>query len=46
VDTHVEREREIDVEIREERDHETDIGQIALDILDCPDSLVIIAPVA
>lgn len=46
IDTHEAREHEIDVEMREERDHETDIGQIAVDILDCPDAIVIIAPVA
>jgi HSP20 family molecular chaperone IbpA len=45
-DHHVAVEQEIDVEIREWRDHETDIGQIALDILDCPNSIIIVAPVA
>lgn len=30
----------------EERDHETDIGQIAVDILDLSDQIVIIAPIA
>ena len=39
-------EREIDVEIHEGRDHETDIGQIALDILDLPASIIIVAPIA
>lgn len=29
-----------------ERDHETDIGQIAVDILDCPNEIVIVAPIA
>ena len=29
-----------------ERDHETDIGQIAVDILDLSDAIVIVAPVA
>lgn len=46
VDHHEHEEREIDVEIREGRDHETDIGQIALDILDCPTAIIIVAPVA
>lgn len=29
-----------------ERDHETDIGQIAVDILDCPNEIIIVAPIA
>lgn len=29
-----------------ERDHETDIGQIAVDILDCPEEIIIVAPIA
>ncbi len=37
---------EIDVEIREERDHEGDIGQIAVDVLDLAEELIIVAPVA
>jgi HSP20 family molecular chaperone IbpA len=37
---------EIDTNMHNERDHETDIGQIAVDILDCPDEIVIIAPIA
>jgi len=45
-DNHEESEHEIDIEIREWRDHETDIGQIAVDILDCPNSIIIVAPVA
>lgn len=36
----------IDVNIHEERDHDTDIGQIAVDILDLSDAIVIIAPIA
>ena len=36
----------IEVEITEERDHETDIGQIAVDILDTGEEIVIIAPIA
>ncbi len=39
-------EHEIDVEIHDEHDHDTDTGQIAVDILDCPNSIIIIAPVA
>ena len=39
-------EQEIDVEIHDEHDHDTDTGQIAVDILDCPNSIIIIAPVA
>ena len=39
-------EQEIDVEIHNEHDHDTDTGQIAVDILDCPNSIIIIAPVA
>lgn len=36
----------IEVEMDAERDHETDIGQIAVDILDLSDAIVIVAPVA
>ena len=36
----------IDVEIREERDHEVDVGQIAVDVLDLAEELIIVAPVA
>ncbi len=36
----------LEVEMNTERDHETDIGQIAVDILDLSDSIVIIAPIA
>jgi len=39
-------EHHIDVEIRDERDHEMDIGQIAVDILDCPNSIIVVAPIA
>jgi HSP20 family molecular chaperone IbpA len=39
-------EHHIDVEIREERDHEMDIWQIAVDILDCPNSIIVVAPIA
>lgn len=45
-DHHEHEEHHIDVEIHEGRDHETDIGQIAVDILDCPNSIIIVAPVA
>ena len=37
---------EIETTHHEERDHETDIGQIAVDILDCPSEIVIVAPIA
>ncbi len=37
---------DIDVDIHHDADHETDIGQIAVDILDTPSSIIIIAPVA
>ncbi len=37
---------QIDVEIHEDHDHETDIGQIAVDILDTATSIIIIAPIA
>jgi len=37
---------DIDIEIREERDHEADIGQIAVDVLDLAEELIIVAPVA
>jgi hypothetical protein len=36
----------IDVEIHDDHTHETDIGQIALDILDTPSSIIIVAPIA
>jgi hypothetical protein len=36
----------IDVEIHDDHAHETDIGQIALDILDTPSSIIIVAPIA
>ena len=36
----------IEVEMDAERDHETDIGQIAVDILDLSDAIVIVAPFA
>ena len=36
----------IEVDIRDDADHETDIGQIAVDILDTTSSIVIIAPIA
>ena len=36
----------IEVEMDAERDHETDIGHIAVDILDLSDAIVIVAPVA
>jgi hypothetical protein len=37
---------QIDVEIHDDHAHETDIGQIALDILDTPSSIIIVAPIA
>ena len=37
---------DIDVEIHHDADHETDIGQIAVDILDTLSSIIIVAPVA
>lgn len=39
-------EHHVDVEIRDEADHETDIGQIAVDILDTSNSIIIVAPIA
>ena len=36
----------IEVDIHDDADHETDIGQIAVDILDTTSSIVIIAPIA
>lgn len=36
----------LEVDLAEERDHETDIGQIAVDILDLSDKIVIVAPIA
>ncbi len=36
----------VDVEIHDSHDHEIDVGQIAVDVLDLADELVIIAPVA
>ena len=37
---------EVAVDMHKERDHETDIGQIAVDILDCPNEIIIVAPIA
>ncbi len=36
----------INVELSDERDHDTDIGQIAVDILDMGDAIKIVAPIA
>lgn len=36
----------IDVDIHDDADHETDIGQIAVDIIDTAHSIIIIAPIA
>lgn len=38
--------QEIQVDIHDGTEHETDVGQIAVDILDCPSSIVIVAPIA
>jgi hypothetical protein len=49
-DTHTshvhESKQHIDVAIHNDTDHETDIGQIAVDILDTTSSIIIIAPIA
>lgn len=37
---------EIEVNAPREQDHETDVGQIAVDVLDCPNSIVVVAPIA
>lgn len=37
---------EVETNHHNERDHETDIGQIAVDILDCPNEIIIVAPIA
>jgi HSP20 family protein len=39
-------EHEIDVTLHDDHDHDTDTGQIAVDVLDCPSALIIVAPVA
>lgn len=36
----------IEVDIHDTHDHDTDIGQIAVDILDTPNSIIVVAPVA
>lgn len=36
----------LDIDIDDDRDAEMDIGQIAVDILDCPDAIIIVAPIA
>lgn len=55
IDRHDEEDEEVttnghDIEVEtnhhDERDHETDIGQIAVDILDCPSEIIIVAPIA
>ena len=38
--------QDIDVDIHDNHDHETDIWQIAVDILDTPSSIIIVAPIA
>lgn len=43
---HNEPNHRIDVDIHDDADHETDIGQIAVDILDLANSIIIVAPVA
>jgi HSP20 family molecular chaperone IbpA len=45
-DDHHESAHHIDVDIHDGTDHETDIGQIAVDILDTTNSIIIIAPIA
>jgi hypothetical protein len=44
--THDDHHHNIDVAIHDEVDHETDIGQIAVDILDTTSSIIIGAPIA
>ncbi|MBX9809651.1 Hsp20/alpha crystallin family protein [Candidatus Gracilibacteria bacterium] len=44
--THHDDHHHIDVDIHDGTDHETDVGQIAVDILDATNSIVIIAPIA
>lgn len=36
----------IEVDIRDNHEHDTDIGQIAVDILDTPNAIIVIAPIA
>ncbi len=45
-DAHTDASHHIDVDMHDERDHETDIGQIAVDILDTLSSIIIVAPIA
>lgn len=45
-DHHHDEHHDIDIEIRDERDHEADVGQIAVDVLDLAEELIIVAPVA
>lgn len=45
-DSHHQESHAIEVDIRDTHDHDTDIGQIAVDILDTPSSIIVVAPVA
>lgn len=45
-DSHHDSKHTIDVDIHDTTDHETDIGQIAVDILDTSSSIIIVAPIA
>lgn len=44
-DPHIES-HAIEVDIHDTHNHDTDIGQIAVDILDTPNAIIIVAPVA
>lgn len=46
IESRHEKGEDIEIHPTEERDHDTDIGQIAVDILDTADSIIIIAPIA
>ncbi len=45
-DSHHDNKHAIEVDIHDTADHETDIGQIAVDILDTTSSIIIVAPIA
>jgi hypothetical protein len=45
-DEHGSTSHNIDVEMDHDSDHETDIGQIAVDIIDTTGSIIIVAPIA
>ncbi len=46
LDENQEKNNSINVELSDEEDHDTDVGQIAVDILDTGENIIIVAPIA